>query len=271
MNFVMQVFGIIGEETPDHRVIAQRDGYEIWRYPSQVSAVVNAKDLFPSEELPVDDDKFASEAFQTLARYIGVFSKPENDSKTSGTTTATKAVDKVDDNEDGEKNAASDRKPEKISMTAPVVMTNSASNDHSKHPEKVSMTAPVVMKSADGASGKGGAEQSMRFFLPSKYRTIEEAPAPTNPVVNLELVEDGRYEAVMQFSGGSGMKRAPEQAKKLKELLDKDQAKTVGDWSFHGYNPPFSLPWLRRNEIHFPVDPASFIEEPADASADRDN
>lgn len=267
MNFVMQVFGIVGEETPDHRVIAQKDGYEVWRYPSQVSAVVNAKDLFPADELPVDDDKFASKAFETLARYIGVFSKPENDANSSGTTTTTKAAGS-DSKEDGDSDE-NNGNPEKISMTAPVVMTNSATKDTEKNPEKVSMTAPVVMKSGEGPDGADNAEQSMRFFLPSKYKTVEEAPAPTNPVVNLKLVQDGRYEAVMQFSGGSGMKRAPEQAKKLKEMLQKDDAKVTGDWSFHGYNPPFSLPWFRRNEIHFPVDPASFIEQPADTSADK--
>lgn len=266
MNFVMQVFGIVGEETPDYRVIAKKEGYEVWRYPSQVSAVVHAKDLFPSEELPVDDDKFASEAFETLARYIGVFSKPENDKNASGTTTAVpKSAEEDGSKDDSEKNAGN---PEKISMTAPVVMTNSATKDDEKNPEKVSMTAPVVMKSGDG-DGSQNPEQSMRFFLPSKYRTVEEAPAPTNPVVNLEIVQDGRYEAVMQFSGGSGMKRAPEQAKKLKEMLEKDDAKITGDWSFHGYNPPFSLPWFRRNEIHFPVEPASFMEQPADTSADK--
>lgn len=269
MNFLLNVFGVVNEETPDYRVICKKDEYEVWRYPSQVSAAVYARDLFPSKDFPVDDDKFAGEAFRTLARYIGVFSTPENDGNTSGLNPSPPA-DSENGNNDSSKSGDS-REPEKISMTAPVVMTKSS-------PETISMTAPVVMKTSDPDGGeeeessetaKKGSEQSMRFFLPSKYKSIEDAPAPSNPVVKLELVEEGRYEAVLQFSGASGMKRAPKYAKELLGHLKNDDVIITGDWSFHGYNPPFSLPWVRRNEIHVPVDPASFKDVPADGSTDN--
>jgi hypothetical protein len=44
------------------------------------------------------------------------------------------------------------------------------------------------------------------------------------------------------------------------EVLKQDQEKikVIGDWTAQGYNPPFTLPFLKRSEIHVPVDPTPF-------------
>lgn len=212
--------GKISSETPAHTIVQRADEYEIWRYPASVSAVVHAADLVTNSEPAPTGRAFSNAAFGILARYIGVFSKPEN-------------------------TASSSSSPEKVAMTAPVVQTPSA--------EKIAMTAPVVQGSGTNARG-----ESMCFLLPAKYRSVEEAPIPTNPVVKLEMVEGGRVEAVLAFSGNFDMTVGARHANELLGYLTKDGVKPTGDWTAQGYNPPFTLPHLKRNEIHIPLDPAAY-------------
>lgn len=132
-------------------------------------------------------------------------------------------------------------------MTAPVVLSP-------PKPEGIAMTAPVVL-------GGDAEEESMTFLLPSKYKTVEEAPVPENPAVKLSMAPAGRCDAVFRYSGNLNMQDAPEKAKGLIEALEKDAVKIVGHWTVHGYNPPFTLPWCKRNEIHIPIDPDSIQQK----------
>ena len=63
---------------------------------------------------------------------------------------------------------------------------------------------------------------------------------------------------VMTFSGsfGSAGKRevVKEKAEQLKAALEAGGYKITGDYVFAGYNPPFTLPWLRTNEVLFPIE-----------------
>ena len=177
--------------------------------------------------------QFTNQAFRALARYIGVFSEAENKKR------------------DGEM--------EKIAMTAPVVMSES---------EKVAMTAPVVMSENSENSamttpvpiGEGGHPRDciMKFLLPSKYKTIEDAPVPTNPAVKLEMVVEGRCDAVLTYAGAVRFSTAREKATELLKMLERDGIEPKGSYTVHGYNPPFTLPMFKRTEIHIPVDAASY-------------
>lgn len=223
------ILGRISEEMPKHVVVHRTANYEVWRYTSSsVAAVVHAIDLKDpkTNEIPTDQ-RFSSMAFGMLARYIGVFGNPQNEASSTGSHEA-------------------------IAMTAPVIM------DPPTNKEKIAMTAPVIMDPADGASNASGS--AMKFLLPSKYQTLEETPKPTNPAVKLEIVPAGRCEAVRTFSGNFNMKRATEEATNFLEVLKQDQEKikVIGDWTAQGYNPPFTLPFLKRSEIHVPVDPTPF-------------
>lgn len=208
-------------ETPNHVVLHRARGYEVWRYPSSVLAVVYAKDLRRSNGSGPSGSEFRSVAFGILARYIGVFGRPENTSRASS-------------------------QPEKVAMTAPVVSTRA--------PEKVDMTAPVVMRDAADAMG-----ESTAFLLPAKYRSTEEAPVPTNPAVKLQMAEGGRVEAVLALTGHYTMNTASACAADLSKMLKRDGVKPVGEWSLQAYNPPFTPPHLKRNEIHFPLDPTRYL------------
>lgn len=228
------ILGTVRSETPAHVVLRQSSGYQVWRYPSSVAAVVFADDLSKPGTEPLTDRAFRNAAFGTLARYIGVFSTPQNEiSITPSGSAASSTSD------------ASSKIPEKIAMTAPVLMTA---------PQNIAMTAPVLMQNAQ-------VRESMRFLLPAKYQRVEDAPVPTNPNVKLEMAPAGRVEAVLTFSGDLDMKVAAERAHELQEMLKSDGLTPTGHWTACGYNPPFTLSMLKRNEIHFPLDPAGFVDE----------
>ena len=75
-------------------------------------------------------------------------------------------------------------KPEAIAMTAPVLVTA---------PEPVAMTAPVLVSPTS-------TQHTMAFVLPaSRYKTVDEAPKPTDPRVHLRQLPE-RLQAVRQYS-----------------------------------------------------------------------
>ena len=259
------VFGKINVEVPKYEVFRSFDRdnykYEIRRYPAAVAAEVT------SESMGVSGSRFTNEAFWTLAKYIGVFSTPANKKRESVAMTAP-----VQTSSEGEKVTMTapviTTTGEKVAMTAPVITTTG---------EKVAMTAPVVSTSKPVSSDSGGEGekstmagpvatsaheiQTMAFLLPSKY-TIDTAPEPTDPRVTLKEIPP-RYEAVHQYSGLSDMTNCGPEVERLYERLRVDGVKILegGQWHLDRFNPPYTIPWLRTNEIHIPVE-VDFDEQP---------
>lgn len=128
----------------------------------------------------------------------------------------------------------------KIAMTAPVA----------QHPvtaggEKIAMTAPVSQRA--GAEG----QWVIRFFMPAG-KTMESLPAPDDDEVKLVAVE-GETVAVRRFTGSrSGRAIAAQTAELMKALRDND-FEPAGDASAWFYDPPWTVPMLRRNEVVVPV------------------
>lgn len=132
---------------------------------------------------------------------------------------------------------------EKIAMTAPVVTTTAHSS-----PEKIAMTAPVVTKK------DGGEERvTMGFILPSKYKAAEEAPRPVDERVVVREEGERKY-AVVRFSGVATEVVVKEKVQKLKEWVERDGYKVVGVEVLGRYNPPWTLPPFRTNEVMLPVE-----------------
>lgn len=102
---------------------------------------------------------------------------------------------------------------------------------------RIAMTVPVEQDA-------GG---TMRFFLP---RTVAEAgaPEPTEASVRLVPIPTERI-AVLTFSGRITEQARNEQARILMSVLAAADRKTTGSPFFMGYDPPFALPFLRRNEV----------------------
>lgn len=121
----------------------------------------------------------------------------------------------------------------KISMTAPVIQQEG---------EKISMTAPVIQQELND-----NLHWNVRFVMPFEY-TIETLPRPKNNQVEIIPIPSKRY-AVIRFSG---LARQSVLQKNLDVLLQ-----YIGSKKLHGtgkpiyafYNPPWTLPFLRRNEV----------------------
>lgn len=130
------------------------------------------------------------------------------------------------------KNTSQGGDAQKVKMTTPVTMKPVS--------EKIAMTSPVSMQVE-------GDQWRVQFVMPREY-TMDSLPTPDNPAVTLREVPQAYY-AVLRFSGLAGEKK---QAKKTTELMAwmKEQGiDPVGPPALARYNPPWTLPFLRRNEI----------------------
>lgn len=123
---------------------------------------------------------------------------------------------------------------EKISMTAPVTMAPKAKS------EKISMTAPVTMQQKEG-------QWRMYFVMPSQY-SLDTLPTPNNPAVKLRELPANRV-AVIRFSGLAGEEKTAKKTAELLDWLKTKQITPLGEPELARYNPPWTLPFFRRNEV----------------------
>ena len=125
-----------------------------------------------------------------------------------------------------------------IAMTAPVQMNMDNAG------EKIAMTAPVQQKS-------NGDFLQVAFMLPSKFN-MDTAPAPADERVFIREIP-GRIMAVIRYSGRWTDRNRAKYEKRLRENLQSHGIDTVSGAETAAYNPPFTPPFLRRNEIMFEV------------------
>lgn len=111
---------------------------------------------------------------------------------------------------------------------------------------EISMTAPVFM---DQDAGK---TETMSFVLPKSF-SIEDAPTPQDPAVKLEELTDYTVAAIT-FSGSLDEENIAEHQEKLEAWIEKQGYEVTGAAKAAGYNPPFTIPAFRRNEVLIPVE-----------------
>jgi len=128
------------------------------------------------------------------------------------------------------------RTKDKIAMTAPVSQGASG--------EKIAMTAPVGQQRA--ASG-----WVVSFTMPAAL-TMETLPAPADPKVVLRQVPASRM-ATVRYSGTWSTKRYDRYERELEAWIEEMKVTKLGEPVWARYNPPFTLWFLRRNEILIPV------------------
>jgi hypothetical protein len=128
-------------------------------------------------------------------------------------------------------------KKESIAMTAPVVAQQ---GEGSQKSERIAMTAPVVATAAGGS-------QVISFGMPHSY-TLETLPKPSDPRVKIVWVPAWKY-AVMGFSWYRSDARVKSMQEKLLKALARDGMAAEGSIAYAGYNPPWTPPWMARNEV----------------------
>ena len=112
--------------------------------------------------------------------------------------------------------------------------------------QSIAMTAPVHM-------WESGNESLMAFTMPSEHK-MKDLPKPNDSGVELLHVE-GEVVAVLKFSGLSRPGKSLRLQKKLRKLAESDGLTPCCSAKLAVYDNPMStLPFMRRNEIHLPID-----------------
>ena len=130
--------------------------------------------------------------------------------------------------------------PEKIAMTTPVTIEPQA--------EKIPMTAPVAIE-PQSQEGNMVSSQKWRvhFVMPSQY-TLANIPKPKDSSVQLKELPE-QYFVVLQYSGFNTAGKVQQRSDEL-QAWSKDQGLTIKNAAqLARYNPPWTLPMFRRNEI----------------------
>jgi hypothetical protein len=120
---------------------------------------------------------------------------------------------------------------QKVAMTAPVIQQPS---------EKIAMTAPVIQQ------GEGDQWQ-VRFVMPSEYR-MDTLPTPKNNAVDIKEIPGKRF-VVIRFSGMADEEMLAEQTTTLNAFLKEKGLEPLSPPAYAFFNPPWTLPPLRRNEV----------------------
>lgn len=209
-------------EQPEYEVEEHVGPLEIRHYERLVRAETTV-------EAPNWDDAL-NEGFKRLAGYIFGGNRPRETSAHSGA-------------------AHSGAAHEHIQMTAPVNV----------RAQKIAMTAPVNVRVerhalANLAGGQGGSSSdpldasfTITFTMP-KERNAASLPVPEDSRVRLRSVPPRRV-AVLRYNGRYTARRVAEKSRALLEAVRAAGLRTRGEPEFAGYDPPSTLPWLRRNEV----------------------
>lgn len=133
---------------------------------------------------------------------------------------------------------------EQMEMTTPVFTRKGEPSG-----KRMDMTTPVITKKSVDKN-----QWKMSFVMPSKYGS--DLPLPKDPSVTTKEVPS-KIVAVAAFSGLVTDDDISRRESRLREALQKDTQFQVKDDSVvevAQYNPPFTLPFTRRNEIALEVE-----------------
>jgi hypothetical protein len=110
--------------------------------------------------------------------------------------------------------------------------------------KKIAMTAPVQQQ-------QSGASWTISFVMPSEY-TLSTIPKPNREEIKLTLIASKEF-IVIRFSGTNSDEQITKYQSELLGYIRKNKIRIVGEPKYAFYNPPWTLPFMRRNEIMFEV------------------
>lgn len=197
-------------EEPNYTVLSKTENFELRRYENQLVA---------QTWVSGDQDAASRAGFKILADYIfGNNTAPSGESS-------------------------------KISMTAPVAMQfeakqSATKKNDSNEAQKIAMTAPVSIKQEQQ---QNDGQWRVQFTMPSQY-TMQTLPKPNNPDIAIIEVPPQTY-GVIKFSGLAGSEKVAAQTIELQSWMQTQKLTLTGTPELARYNPPWTLPFMRRNEI----------------------
>ncbi len=131
-----------------------------------------------------------------------------------------------------------------IAMTAPVSIEPQSA--------KIAMTAPVMLEPQSNAVDFQKAQQWLvKFVMPSQY-TLASIPKPKNSAVTLRELPSKPY-VVLTYSGFNTQSRVQAKTQEAVQWALQHHLVLAGVPQLSRYDPPWTLPMFRRNEIMIEV------------------
>ncbi len=134
--------------------------------------------------------------------------------------------------------SGNNRSRESLKMTAPVTQQPAEMS------ARIAMTAPVMQEQGEDA-------YIVSFMLPGTY-TSDTVPVPLDQSVSI-VKKERKKVAVLRFSGYATEEKIKNKQGRLKELLQKDGYQTGASFHLALYDPPWTPPFMRRNEVMFEI------------------
>ncbi|MFT6332763.1 MAG: effector-binding domain-containing protein [Lentimonas sp.] len=111
--------------------------------------------------------------------------------------------------------------------------------------QKIKMTTPVFQES-------NASQSTMSFVMPSKFK-LSELPKPQNSKIKFSEVKNQKFIAI-RFSGFRSEKNFSKNQNKLIEKIKEKNLKVDLEKPIRAtYNAPWTLPFLKRNEVLFKI------------------
>lgn len=200
---------------PKFKVLSKQGNCEIRLYPKIVVARVR-----------VDGDRGTAlnEGFRILAAYIFGKNKPVGrDQDADGAETS------VSKNGSGSK--------------ASRLLSTATANFKG---QKIDMAAPVTIELE-------GRRWLITFIMPEEYAdNIAALPAPIDNRIEITEIEERKL-ATIKFAGSASERQFTKKRDELLKLIGGMGMSAAGQSIHAYYNPPFALPFLKRNEVLIPI------------------
>ena len=129
------------------------------------------------------------------------------------------------------------QKQQTLAMTAPVIQE--------QQNQTLAMTAPVIQQKSED-------RWLMAFVLPKGY-SITTAPIPNDKAVTIKELPDKKV-AVIQYTGSLCDSGIEKNAGTLSIWLNQQGFKALSPARSAAYDPPWTLPFLRHNEVHIDIE-----------------
>lgn len=115
--------------------------------------------------------------------------------------------------------------------------------------EKIDMTAPVIKEHE--SNGKW----TMNFIAPKKYKNVSDLPKPNKDMISIiDGENENKVYISILFSGNYSEESMNKHLDELVSYCDKNNFKINKDMQMLlFYNPPWTIPFLKRNEIMFEI------------------
>lgn len=124
-----------------------------------------------------------------------------------------------------------------IDMTTPVLQEQGG--------EEITMTAPVIQR-------KAGEKWVTAFVMPRKY-TMEAIPKPLDKDIVLREIPPATV-ATIRYSGLHSEKNIAKYSEKLNDWIVENGYRPASRPRAATFDPPWTLPFLRRNEVHIDIE-----------------